>query len=32
VRVEYDVQRALNAIVSSDLPTDFARQLETGGL
>jgi predicted phosphodiesterase len=32
VRVAYDVQRAMDAILSSDLPDEFARQLETGGV
>jgi diadenosine tetraphosphatase ApaH/serine/threonine PP2A family protein phosphatase len=32
VRVDYDVHRAVEAIMSSELPNDFARHLETGGL
>jgi predicted phosphodiesterase len=31
VRVEYDVQRAADAIRTSDLPSDFAEYLEAGG-
>lgn len=31
VRVEYDVERAAQAIVASDLPNDFADYLRTGG-
>jgi predicted phosphodiesterase len=31
VRVEYDVERAARAIISSDLPNDFADYLRTGG-
>lgn len=31
VRVEYDVESAMRAIVASELPDDFADQLRTGG-
>lgn len=31
-RVEYDLARAAEAVRSSDLPDDFARYLETGGM
>jgi predicted phosphodiesterase len=31
VRVPYDVERAVQAIVASDLPNDFADFLRTGG-
>jgi len=31
VRVEYDVERAMAAILASDLPGDFAEYLRTGG-
>ena len=31
VRVEYDVERAMKGILSSDLPDDFAKYLQTGG-
>lgn len=31
VRVEYDVQRAMEGIRASDLPADFAEYLRTGG-
>ena len=30
-RVEYDVEAAARAIVESDLPSDFAEYLRTGG-
>jgi predicted phosphodiesterase len=32
VRVEYDLQRAMEAIRASDLPDDFAEYLATGGM
>ena len=32
VRVEYDVERAAEAIRASELPDDFAEYLETGGM
>jgi diadenosine tetraphosphatase ApaH/serine/threonine PP2A family protein phosphatase len=31
IRVEYDVKEAADAIRASELPTDFAEYLETGG-
>ena len=31
VRVEYDVERTMDAIRRSDLPDDFAEYLRTGG-
>lgn len=31
VRLEYDVERAAQAIIASDLPNDFADYLRTGG-
>ena len=31
VRVEYDVERAAAAITASDLPSEFAEYLRTGG-
>ena len=31
VRVDYDVERAAQAIIESDLPNDFAEYLRTGG-
>src|SRR6185503_4241584 len=31
VRVEYDVERAAQAILASDLPNEFADYLRTGG-
>jgi predicted phosphodiesterase len=31
IRVEYDVERAMQAIRSSELPDDFAEYLQTGG-
>jgi hypothetical protein len=31
VRVEYDVERAMDGIRRSDLPDDFAEYLRTGG-
>ncbi len=31
VRVEYDLERAVEGILGSDLPDDFAEQLKAGG-
>jgi predicted phosphodiesterase len=31
IRVEYDIERAMQAILSSELPDDFAEYLQTGG-
>jgi hypothetical protein len=31
VRVEYDLDRAVQGLLSSDLPDDFAEYLQTGG-
>jgi hypothetical protein len=31
VRVEYDLERAMDGIRRSDLPDDFAEYLRTGG-
>jgi hypothetical protein len=31
VRVDYDIERAMRAIRSSDLPPEFAEDLRTGG-
>ncbi len=31
VRVEYDVERAVEGILGSELPDEFAEQLRTGG-
>jgi diadenosine tetraphosphatase ApaH/serine/threonine PP2A family protein phosphatase len=31
VRVEYDLERAMNGIKESELPDDFASYLQTGG-
>lgn len=31
IRVEYDIERSMQAILSSDLPDDFAEYLQTGG-
>lgn len=32
IRVEYDLDRAMQAIRESDLPDDFAEYLQTGGM
>jgi hypothetical protein len=32
VRVEYDLEQAMNGILESDLPDDFAEYLRTGGM
>jgi diadenosine tetraphosphatase ApaH/serine/threonine PP2A family protein phosphatase len=31
VRVEYDLERAVEGILASDLPDEFAEQLKAGG-